>query len=458
MVGSFHLQQDIFRRPSILRLQQFLQTGLVIEAALALGGIDHGGPEQPIDNPLHLVKPGLEEDSTQQRLQRVGHQALLVPAATALFTAPQEQTTTNLQFHGQQSQAPFTDHLGPQAAQLPFRQERKSAIESLANRQTEGRIAKELQTLVVWKAFRLFVAVRFVGQRLPKQCNAVKLVTNAGAEGMFAVSWLQGQLREGRKSIRKPIVSIHNSPGTGKPGDLQARIFPCFLPERFSIMSGFHAQRNGAMGMFITLEGIEGSGKSTQMQRIAAYLRQRGQTVLTTREPGGCAIADAIRQILLHPANTAMVPRAELLLYAAARAQHVAEVIRPALDRGEVVLCDRFLDATIAYQGYGRGLDLGLIEQLNTIATDDLLPELTLLLDMPAEEGLLRARRRNADSPAEEGRFEAEALDFHHRVRTGYLDLARRQQRFRVIDASGTPEEVGMRLLEALQRFFPVRQ
>jgi dTMP kinase len=208
------------------------------------------------------------------------------------------------------------------------------------------------------------------------------------------------------------------------------------------------------MGMFITLEGIEGSGKSTQLQRLADYLRQRGETVLTTREPGGCPIADAIRQILLHPANTALVPRAELLLYAAARAQHVAEVIRPALDRGEVVLCDRFLDATIAYQGYGRGLDLSLIEQLNRLATGDLLPDLTLLLDMPADEGLRRACRRNADSSAEEGRFEAEALDFHRRVRMGYLDLARHQQRFCVIDASGTQDEVGSRILQSLPPFF----
>jgi dTMP kinase len=210
--------------------------------------------------------------------------------------------------------------------------------------------------------------------------------------------------------------------------------------------------------MFITLEGIEGSGKSTQLRRLADYLRQRGKTVLTTREPGGCPIADAIRQILLHPANTAMVPRAELLLYAAARAQHVAEVIRPALERGEVVLCDRFLDATMAYQGYGRGLDLPLIEELNRLATGGLLPDLTLLLDMPAEEGLRRARRRNDLSATEEGRFEAEALEFHRRVRSGYLELAGRQRRFRVIEASGAQDEVGRRIWDAVQASLPVQR
>jgi dTMP kinase len=211
------------------------------------------------------------------------------------------------------------------------------------------------------------------------------------------------------------------------------------------------------MGMFIALEGIEGSGKSTQLQRLADYLRQCGRTVLTTREPGGCPIADAIRKILLHPDNTALVPRAELLLYAAARAQHVAEVIRPALDRGEVVLCDRFLAATVAYQGYGRGLDLSLIEELNTLATGGLLPDLTLLLDMSVEEGLSRARRRNDDSSTQEGRFEAETLEFHRRVRTGYLDLARDQQNFFVIDASGPQEQVGRRILESLQPFLTAK-
>ncbi len=201
------------------------------------------------------------------------------------------------------------------------------------------------------------------------------------------------------------------------------------------------------MASFITFEGMEGCGKTTQLQLLAAALRRRHRQVVTTREPGGCPIADAVRAILLHPDNTAMIPRTELLLYAAARAQHVEEVIRPALAAGKTVLCDRFIDATTAYQGFGRGLALPLIERLNSLAVEGLRPDLTLLLDLPVEEGLRRARRRNADSNPDEDRFERESLAFHQRVREGYLELARRQERFRVIDASGTPEEVAARVL-----------
>jgi dTMP kinase len=201
------------------------------------------------------------------------------------------------------------------------------------------------------------------------------------------------------------------------------------------------------MPLFVTLEGIEGCGKTTQVVLLAERLRQRGLDVVVTREPGGCPIADAIRGILLHPDSSALDPRAELLLYAAARAQHVAEVIRPALQRGACVLCDRYLDATVAYQGYGRGLDLSLIAGLNTLATSGLVPHLTLLFDMPPEEGLLRANRRNAAQPLDEDRFERESLEFHRRVRDGYLRLARSQERFRLVDAAGTVEEVAARVM-----------
>jgi dTMP kinase len=204
------------------------------------------------------------------------------------------------------------------------------------------------------------------------------------------------------------------------------------------------------MSLFITFEGIEGCGKTTQIRLLAERLRQSGLEILVTREPGGCPIADAIRSILLHPDSHALVPRAELLLYAAARAQHVDEVIRPALARGTLVLCDRFIDATVAYQGGGRGLDPSLIASLNSLATDGLLPDLTLLLDMPAAEGLQRARRRNAAAP-EEDRFEREALDFHCRVRNEYLQLARQQTRFMVIDASGPIEVVAERVGTAVE-------
>lgn len=205
------------------------------------------------------------------------------------------------------------------------------------------------------------------------------------------------------------------------------------------------------MGTFITFEGIEGCGKTTQLQRLANFLTAAGHSVLVTREPGGCAIADALRAVLLDSANQAMAPTAELLLYAAARAQHVAEIIRPALAAGRIVLCDRFSDATLAYQGYGRGLDRELILELNRVATGGLAPDVTVLLDFPAEDGLARARRRNAGSGGpDEGRFEAESLAFHHRVRQGYLALAATDPRFLVVDARGGQEEVAARIDAAL--------
>ncbi len=200
------------------------------------------------------------------------------------------------------------------------------------------------------------------------------------------------------------------------------------------------------MSRFITFEGTEGCGKSTQVRLLADRLRQLGYQVRTTREPGGCALADAIRRILLDPGSSDMDALTELFLYAAARAQHVAEVIRPALARGEIVLCDRFADATLAYQGYGRGLDIETIRHLNELATGGLQPDLTLLLELPLATGLERAISRNSGAEQDEGRFEQEALAFHERVRDGYLDLARNEERFRVVSASGTIEEVAERI------------
>lgn len=210
------------------------------------------------------------------------------------------------------------------------------------------------------------------------------------------------------------------------------------------------------MACFITLEGIEGCGKTTQLQRLARRLEVKGHKITVTREPGGCPIADQIRNILLDADNRAIVPMTELLLYAAARAQHVREVIAPVLGEGGIVLCDRFTDATIAYQGYGRKLDLDVINRLNELATAGIRPDMTILLDCEAETGLNRAISRiNSTKGAREERFELESLQFHNRVRDGYLELARQEpERFVLINAeagiSETEEAIAAAVLERI--------
>lgn len=204
--------------------------------------------------------------------------------------------------------------------------------------------------------------------------------------------------------------------------------------------------------MFITFEGIEGCGKSTQIALLAASLQQAGQRVLLTREPGGCPIADQIRGVLLDAANTALVPMAELMLYAASRSQHLTEVVGPALAEGTIVLCDRFSDATRAYQSFGRGIDRQTIETLNNLACDGISPDLTVLLDCPVETGLGRARQRieSTSGPREE-RFELESLAFHQRVRDGYLQLAAEEPgRFVIVDAAGKPAQVALAISDAV--------
>jgi dTMP kinase len=199
--------------------------------------------------------------------------------------------------------------------------------------------------------------------------------------------------------------------------------------------------------MFITFEGIEGTGKSTQIALLKSRLEAQGRRVLVTLEPGGSRIGAELRRVLLSLENRDLTPQAELFLYLADRAQHVAQVVRPALASGAVVLCDRFADSTVAYQGFGRGMDPELLHRLNAVAVDGLWPELTLLLDLDPETGLARAVARNVSEGKTnaEGRFEAESLAFHSRVRQGFLNLAAREpERIRIVDASGTPEAVAL--------------
>jgi len=212
------------------------------------------------------------------------------------------------------------------------------------------------------------------------------------------------------------------------------------------------------MALFITLEGVEGCGKTTQARLLADWLRGRGERVVTTREPGGCPIADRLRSVLLDPGCSEITPDTELLLYAAARAQHVSEVIRPALAAGSSVVCDRYTDATLAYQGYARGLDLERIAQLNDFATGETRPDLSLLLDYPPELGLQRARQRNETQTVSEGRFEAEELACHQRVRDGYLQIALDNPRMLIIDACGTVSDVQQRLLAATTAYLRQRK
>jgi dTMP kinase len=209
------------------------------------------------------------------------------------------------------------------------------------------------------------------------------------------------------------------------------------------------------MGFFITFEGVEGCGKTTQIRNLSERLTDAGYRTILTREPGGCPIADKIRTILLDADNRAMVPLTELLLYAAARAQHVSEVIMPALASDAIVLCDRFTDATLAYQHSGRGIDRSTIDALNNLACQTVRPDLTVLIDCDVATGLARARSRiEAASGPREERFELEASAFHQRVRDGYLELAAGEPgRFLTVSASGTIGEISDRIaLQVLER------
>jgi dTMP kinase len=205
--------------------------------------------------------------------------------------------------------------------------------------------------------------------------------------------------------------------------------------------------------MFITLEGIEGSGKSTQIPAIVNHLESKGYKCVVTREPGGTAVGGQIRAVLLNPENKAMDPMAELMLYEADRAQHVSEVIRPSLKSGNIVICDRFCDSTVVYQGAARGIAPEVIERLNKLVLGEIEPDITFLLDLSPEKGLRRAWQQieNGRRHENETRFEKETLRFHEKVRQGYLALAKKNpMRFKVIDAGLSRHEVGFAIIGCL--------
>jgi dTMP kinase len=210
-------------------------------------------------------------------------------------------------------------------------------------------------------------------------------------------------------------------------------------------------------GIFITFEGIEGSGKSTLLYNVAAALRRTGLDPVMTREPGGTSLGVALRKVLLNPDMENIGSMAELMLFAADRAQHVSEVILPALDSCQIVLCDRYSDATAAYQGYGRGIPIDVITSVDNRARGGAIPDMTVLLDLPVEEGLRRARSRNDEAPDNsESRIDEEEAAFHRKVREGYLTLARKDpERFLVLDAMNEPDRLEELVMDEFRSRFP---
>jgi dTMP kinase len=204
-------------------------------------------------------------------------------------------------------------------------------------------------------------------------------------------------------------------------------------------------------GRFVSFEGIEGCGKTTQIGLLSEYLTKKRIPFTVTREPGGTAVGEGIRKILLNSETIHLTAASELLLFYASRSQNITEKIIPALNRGETVICDRFYDASMAYQGFGRGIPLDFIEKVTDLVCNNYRPELTILLDIDPEIGLSRARARNSKKAEDEGRFEMEHLEFYSRIRSGYLELARREpHRIRVIEANRSVEEVHREILKAL--------
>lgn len=207
---------------------------------------------------------------------------------------------------------------------------------------------------------------------------------------------------------------------------------------------------------FVTFEGGDGTGKTTQIQAAEKYLRERNRDCVVTREPGGTALGQLIRKVLVEVGDHEIAPATELFLYLADRAQHVNQIIRPAIDAGKIVLCDRFTDSTLVYQGYGRGIELDWVRRLNDTASEGLRPDLTFLFDCPVDVGRTRTALRQEQAAADgspEDRFEREEIQFHEKVRRGFLEVARGDpERFRIIDAARSVSEVTEQIREILDR------
>ncbi|MFC2091438.1 dTMP kinase [Elusimicrobiota bacterium] len=205
-------------------------------------------------------------------------------------------------------------------------------------------------------------------------------------------------------------------------------------------------RRSGLKGSFITLEGPEGSGKTTQAQMLTEFLTAKGIDVVRTREPGGVSIAEKLREMLLDPDNI-IFPKTELLLYASGRAQHTQELIMPALKEGKYVICERYVHASLAYQGYGRGLDMKLIKQLNRISTSGIKPNITFILDIDVEDGLKRVQEANGKFD----RLESENIGFHKKVRTGYIELSREDPNIVVLDGGNYQDKICHKMIQILK-------
>ena len=210
-------------------------------------------------------------------------------------------------------------------------------------------------------------------------------------------------------------------------------------------------------GQFITLEGLDGCGKSTQLEMLGDYLRSQGRAVILTREPGGTKVGQKIREVLLNVSQEAITPLTELSLMFAARSQHIEQVILPALQRGELVVCDRFTDSSVAYQGYGRGVPLDTIRTLERLLCPGVRPDLTLLLDIDAATSIERTGVRNRKAHQPDTRFEQEGQLFFERVREGYLAIARQEpQRIRIIDGGGSIEQLHVAVCAAVDEFLRI--